>query len=303
MGEPADELPPISGPRAGRVRIKQMEVMVAEVVAETPDTATLVLFTGNDRLEYQAGHFLTIDPHQFEALERFIAYFEDMKGRREPPRAYSMCSAPHERSLAITVKEERYVSGVTRYPPLLSPLLVKRTTRGTPLVVTGFTGPYTLPADVESRTDHLVHLCAGSGVVPNVSILKHALREHRRLRHTFVLSNRTWEDVIFRRDLFELEAAHPDRLRVVHTLTREPNLLRRGVEARSGRLTAELLRELIPDPGACLVYACGPAVSTWDRLRAKEAGTEPAPRFMETALALLDSIGVPADRVTRESYG
>src|SRR5688572_9148088 len=31
---------------------------------------------------------LTIDPHQFEGLERFIAFLEDLKGRREPPRAY-----------------------------------------------------------------------------------------------------------------------------------------------------------------------------------------------------------------------
>ena len=43
-------------------RIKELEVMVADVVVETPDTTTLVLFTGNDRLEYKAGHFLTVDP-------------------------------------------------------------------------------------------------------------------------------------------------------------------------------------------------------------------------------------------------
>jgi len=111
-------------------RIKEMEVMVADVIIETPDTTTLVLFTGNDRLEYLAGHFLTIDPHQFESLERFTSFLEDLKGKREPPRAYSMSSAPHERYLAVTVKEERYVSGSTKFPPLLSPLLVKRTLRG-----------------------------------------------------------------------------------------------------------------------------------------------------------------------------
>ena len=65
-----------------RRRIKEMEVMVADAIVETPDTTTLVLFTGNDRLEYKAGHFLTIDPHQFDSLERFIAFFEDAKGNR-----------------------------------------------------------------------------------------------------------------------------------------------------------------------------------------------------------------------------
>ena len=108
-----------------------------------------------------------------------------------------MCSAPHERYLAVTVKEERFVPNVTKYPPLLSPLLVKRTVRGMRLVVTGFTGPYTLPPDITSKTDHIVHICAGSGSVPNLSILKFALEHHPTLRHTFVYSNKTWR----RRDL------------------------------------------------------------------------------------------------------
>src|SRR5213083_3228485 len=157
-----------------RRRIRQREVVVAEAVYETPDTTTLVLQAGDDHLDYKPGQFLTIDPHQFEALERFTAFLEDLKGRREPPRAYSMSSAPHERYLAVTVKEERYVSGLTKFPPLLSPMLTKRTTRGMRLVVTGFTGPYTLPADIESKTDHIVHACAGSGSVPNFSMLKFA---------------------------------------------------------------------------------------------------------------------------------
>src|SRR5215510_2395507 len=178
----------------GSRRIKQMEVMVA---SETPDTATLVFFTGNDRLEYSAGHFLTIDPHQFEALQRFTAFLEDLKGVREPPRAYSMCSALHERYLAVTVKEERYISGATKFPPLLSPMLVKRTVKGMRLVVTGFTGPYTLPADVDAQTDHVVHICAGSGSVPNFSMLKFALAHHPAIRHTFIYSNKTWDDVIY----------------------------------------------------------------------------------------------------------
>ena len=53
--------------------------MVADVIVETPDTSTLVLFTGNDRLDYKAGHFLTIDPHQFEALDRFTAFLEHLR--------------------------------------------------------------------------------------------------------------------------------------------------------------------------------------------------------------------------------
>jgi 3-ketosteroid 9alpha-monooxygenase subunit B len=288
---------------APRRRIKELETMVADVVVETPDTTTLVLFTGNDHLEYQPGHFLTIDPHQFEALERWVAYFEDVKGKREAPRAYSLASAPHERYLAITVKEERYGSGTTKYPPLLSPMLVKRTQRGSRIVVTGFTGPYTLPAGVEDRTDHIVHVVAGSGVVPNWSILKHALVAHPRLRHTFVYSNKTWDDVIYRDALARLEAEHPHHLRVVHALTREAEPERQGPNVRRGRISAELLKELLPDPRATLVYACGPAIGPAERLAAKERGEVPRPRFLEAALEALTAIGIPRDRVKHESYG
>ena len=235
--------------------------MVAEVIRETPDTATLVLFTGNDRMEYQAGQFLTIRPQQFPALERFCRYFEDMKGKKEPGRAYSLSSAPHEKQLAFTVKEERYVSGLTPYPPLLSPFLTWRVLPGTRMVVTGFGGPYVLPPDVESRTDHIVHICAGSGIVPNFSILKHCLATGMKLRHTLIYGNKTWDDVIFRRQLEALARQHPDKLRIVHALSREDRPAGAAGDIRRGRVSEELIRELIPDPTAIEVYTCGPGLT------------------------------------------
>lgn len=289
---------------APRPRIKELEVMVAEVIRETPDTATIVLFTGNDRLEYLPGHFLTIRPQQFPSLDRFCKYFEDLKGRKEPARAYSLCSAPHERQLAVTVKEERYVSGVTKFPPLLSPMLVWRLHPGTRMVVTGFGGPYTLPADIDSRTDHIVHICAGSGIVPNLSILKHCLANGMKLRHTLIYGNKTWEDIIFQRQLEELARQYPDKLRIVHTLSREAREQDAvSGDCRRGRVSKELIREFIPDPSAVEVYACGPGVGKFERQAAKGKGEEPAPRFLETTLAALESLGVPDERIHRESYG
>ena len=289
--------------RTAPARIKELEVMVADVIVETPDTATLVVFTGNDRLEYAAGHFLTIDPHQFEALERFIAFLEDLKGKKEPPRAYSMSSAPHERYLAITVKEERYTSGVTKFPPLLSPLLVKRTVKGMRLVVTGFTGPYTLPKEVEQQTDHIVHICAGSGIVPNYSILKFALEHHPTLRHTIIYSNKHWGDVIFRDALAALVRAHPERLKVVHTLTRDDWTGGVDTSVRKGRVNGTLLAEFIAAPTECLAYVCGPGISKYDLQQATASGTTPQPRFLESVLAELNTLGVPANRIKREFYG
>ena len=113
-----------------REKIKELEVMVADVIQEAHDTATIVLFTGNDVLNYQPGNFLTIAPQQFPGLERWVNYLEDLKGKKEPARAYSLTSSPDEKYLAITVKEERYISGITPFPPLLSPILACRTYKG-----------------------------------------------------------------------------------------------------------------------------------------------------------------------------
>ena len=300
MARSAPAPDPTSAPRP---RIKKLEVMVAEVHRETPDSATLILFTGNDRLDYKPGHFLTIDPHQFPALDRFIRYFEEIKGKREPARAYSLSSAPHEKHLAITVKEESYLPGVTRFPPLLSPLLVWRTPPGTRMVVTGFGGPYVLPEDLEDRTDHVVHICAGSGVVPNLSLIKHALEEDLRVRHTLVYGSRTRRDIIFRRQLDALHERHPDRVRVVHALSREPEAERHGPGYNHGRVDLALLEREITDPSSVVVFTCGPAVGKWERLAAKEKGEAPRGRFMETVVEALDQLGIPKDRVHRESYG
>lgn len=288
---------------AARKRIRELEVMVADVIVETHDTSTLVFFTGNDRLDYLAGHFLTIDPHQFKALDRFTRYLEDMKGKREPPRAYSMCSAPYEKYLAVTVKEEDYVSGMTKYPPLLSPLLVRRISRGMRMTITGFTGPYVLPNDIENRTDHLVHLCAGSGSVPNLSIIKHALHNNLKLRHTLLYSNKTYEDIIFRQQLHDLQRQYPDKLNVVHFLTRDPQARSWGENFRPGRITEAGLREFIPDVSAIEVFCCGPGITKFDRESARERGEEAAPRFLESTLAGLAAIGVEKKQIHRESYG
>jgi len=72
---------------------------------------------------------------------------------------------------------------------------------------------------------------------------------------------------------------------------------------RAGRVGIDLLREAIPDPSACHVFACGPAITVWDRKLAREKGTTPAPRFLETVLEGLKTLGVKNEQITRESYG
>lgn len=289
-------------PAPATARPRFFEVRVRHVIRETASATTLVFDVPQEAPPYRAGQYLSIDPRQFPSLRTELARLEALKGRKELPRQYSMASAPGE-PLAITIKEEPYLPGVSLHPPLLSPLLVHGISVGTCMQVLGFTGPYNLPADIEDRTDHLVHVVAGSGVVPNFSLLKFALAVHPRLRHTFIYSNKTWDEVIFRDGLTRLEASYPDRLKVVHTLTRQSDLSGTANGTRHGRVTRELLFELVPDAKTAFAYVCGPAITPWERRRALESGTPATPRFLESTLFALKELGLTHPRLKHESYG
>ena len=276
--------------------------IVSDIVTETPDTVTLVLDLGRPA-SYKAGQYVTIDPHQFIGLAPFVGFLEHLKGRREAPRAYSMSSDPTE-PLAITIKEEFYEAGRTPYPPLISGFLVHQVRTGDRMTVVGFAGAYVFPDDVESRAEHILHLCAGSGSVPNFSMIKDSLRRHRNLRHTLLYSNKTWDDVIFRDQLTQMSAECPSRLRVVHSLTRQTTLVSGNADVRSGRIGRDLLAATLEAEPTSLVYACGPAVSVWEKRDSSTRGVAPPPpRFLETMLAELETLGLPRSRLKIEAFG
>jgi len=140
-------------------------------------------------------------------------------------------------------------------------------------------------------------------VVPNYSIAKDALRNHPNLRHTFIDTNKTWRDIIFREGLARLAAEHPERFRLVHTLTRQVDVTGLPGDVRQGRVGPELLRELIPDSATAVAYLCGPAIASWDRKKALQDGTAPTPRFLESTIARLQAVGFTPARIKREAYG
>src|SRR4051812_12260637 len=279
--------------------ITKFDAVIADIVVETPDTITAFLDLGQP-VTYRAGQYVSIDPHQFPSLASMTRYLEHLKGRHEAPRAYSMSSAPHEAYVAITIKEEVY-DGVMPYPPLISGFLVHQMRTGDRIDVLGFAGAYVLPEAL--KAEHILHLCAGSGSVPNVSIVKDSLLRHPALRHTFVYSNKTLQDVIFRAALAQLQSEHPDRLKVIHTITREAGIASATEDIRSGRVTLDLLRDIFAREPNSAVYACGPAVSVWERRAHAAQGTTPTPRFLETMQSYLTQLQIPRDRIKVEAFG
>ncbi|MEE2658381.1 MAG: oxidoreductase [Candidatus Latescibacterota bacterium] len=287
---------------APRRKVREMQVKLVDVRMETEDTATLFLDVGDGNRNYTAGQFLTVDPHQFGVLENLIAYLEDIKGSKEKPRAYSMGSAPHEPYVMITVKEERYWPGESKYPPVLSPLLTFHTPVGSELVISGFTGPYTIPEDITDRTDNILHVCAGSGIVPNLALMKHSLHVGDGLRHVLLYSNRYKKDIIYYADFAKLARQFSDKVEIVHCITREDPVDVEPV-ARRGRIDRDLLQKYIPDSSNCMAYCCGPGVLPWEKKEAREKGETPEPKFVENMVSLLYEFGLDKKQVKQESWG
>jgi hypothetical protein len=108
---------------------------------------------------------------------------------------------------------------------------------------------------------------AGSGSVPNLSILKHCLALGLKIRHTMIYGNKTWEDILYRRQLEELAQRHPDHVRqedrkILHnqllspasgrslTVAISPDLAGRPSPGLTGRLSSWLpavIRQTLSD--------------------------------------------------------
>jgi len=68
--------------------IQELDTIVSDVVMETEDSATIFLSTGEELPEYQAGQFLTVDPHQFHGKGN-ILFMWSARHRICPRRLFS----------------------------------------------------------------------------------------------------------------------------------------------------------------------------------------------------------------------
>jgi len=205
------------------------------------------------------------EPGQSLTLRRMV-------GGREERRSYSIC-APAGRPLRIGVREvpDGAVSG----------WLVREVRPGDQIEVQPPSGSFTPERGPAGR--HVL-IAAGSGITPVLSIAASVLAETAS-EVTLLYGNRRADTVMFADEIADLKDVYPARLQLVHVLSRE----RQEVDLFSGRLDAERLRLLIP------VAAGEPAdVDHWWLC---------GPYGMVTdAMAVLASLGVPADRVHRELF-
>jgi ring-1,2-phenylacetyl-CoA epoxidase subunit PaaE len=232
---------------------------VAGVERLTPDSAAVTFDVPadlRDAYTFKAGQSLT--------LRRTI-------DGTEHRRSYSIC-APVGAAPRVGVRE---VPG-----GLFSSWLVRDVAVGDTVEVATPAGSFQADPAVSGR-----HLCiaAGSGITPVLSIAASALANPRS-QVTLLYGNRKTDTVMFAEELADLKNRYPDRLELVHVLSREP----RDVELFSGRLDAGRLRRLltllVPLGSIDHVWLCGPF------------------GLINDARAVLDELGFRKDRVHFELF-
>jgi 3-ketosteroid 9alpha-monooxygenase subunit B len=285
-------------------KLRPIRAVIVKARQETPDTWTLYLFVSDQDKDYLAGQFVSIAPQQFAEIADLVKYLEYQKGKKEQVRAYSLTSAPYEKYLAITIKPESYEPLPHAMPPLLSPLLASNALVGREIEILGYTGAYILPENLDPAINHVVHLSAGSGIVPNFSILKDELYNHKNthIKHTLIYVNKTFQDIIFHHELTLLLRKYPERLTIKYFLSQE-NFKAVDPSYIHGRPTVEQVKELVEDPKKALFFACGAAITKWQKKHAEEIGVPARPRFMEWVADVIQELEVDKKHFKREIYG
>ncbi len=250
---PATKQPPVQGGRwEGRLRL-------AMTFSETPDIKTFrfVNPTGDAvPFSYLPGQFMTVE------IEN--------DGRRVK-RSYTIASSPtRQEYVEISVKREEH--GV------VSRALHDALDEGDELGMTAPSGSFTFTGDGE---ESIVLVSGGVGITPMMSVIRY-LTDRAWPGHIYLLHCcRTTDDFCFRDELEYLQRKHP-RLNVTATMTRA-----RGSSwvGPTGRLSAGLIRECVPDVAAKLVHLCGP------------------PPMMDALKSTLSELGVPVERIKTEAFG
>lgn len=163
----------------------------------------------------------------------------------EQRRSYSICATEGDRP-RIGVRQ---VHG-----GLFSSWLVEQVGPGDVVDVAAPSGGFT--PDL-TRDEHHVLIAAGSGITPVLSIAGSVLRSTQGTV-TLLYGNRRSDTVMFADDLADLKDRYPDRLELVHVLSREP----REAELFTGRLDADklnlLLTTVVDQSAVGQWWLCGP---------------------------------------------
>ncbi|ROT33918.1 1,2-phenylacetyl-CoA epoxidase subunit PaaE [Micromonospora sp. HM5-17] len=197
----------------------------------------------------------------------------------EVRRSYSICSTPAELAAAGRLR-----IGVREVPGgAFSRFAVTSLRAGDTVEVLPPLGHFTTDF-APDRVRRYAAIAAGSGITPVLSLVATALAVEPASSVTLLYGNRYARTVMFAEELADLKDRYPERLQLLHVLSREPG----EAPLLSGRIDADrlgrILDTIVPVDRVDEWFLCGPYGMVVD------------------ARAVLADRGVPADAVHAELF-
>ena len=240
------------------------KLQCSHFIQETKDTYSIVFAIPDelkDEFNYQAGQYLTLKV--------------DIEGKEER-RAYSISSVPKvDKDIKITIKSLEGGKVSVYFPHNIKP--------GDFAEVMPPMGNFTFIPDF-TRSQNYSLFAAGSGITPLFSILKSILIFEPMSKVDLFYSNRYENDIIFYKELKDLEVKYSKRLKIHHFLTKYDE----NWQHYRGRINYKHIGNILNNQENQKkkqdFYICGP----------REYMSN-----IENALAILD---FPKNRIHRESF-
>ena len=238
---------------------REVRARVTGVRRTTPGSVTLTLRPNGTWTGFRAGQHTRVSV--------------EIDGVRHM-RFYSMANSAGSGSAELELTVKAHPHG------RVSNFLVDHAEPGLVVRLAPAEGDFTLP---EQRPARLLLISGGSGVTPVMSMLRTLCAEGHRRPVTFVHYAQTAEHHIYRDEVAQLAARHPN-VRMVSVYTDAP-----GAGDLDGFFSAEQLAAIEPQWANAETYVCGPApLMTAVRQHYADAGC--AERYHDEAFTLSDLV-------------
>jgi predicted ferric reductase len=241
----------------GPIRRRKNPFLLEDIQQETHNVWTLRF-----RPPEKKGRFDFL-PGQFQ----FLTFMSPGLPSEEHP--FTIASSPTEEGWhASTIKESGDFTS-----------LIGNVTPGDPIAVQAPFGRFSY--SLYPKEKDLVFIAGGIGITPLMSMLRHMRDSRADLKVLLLYSNRTEDDIVFRKELEEMSSVSLPGLRVVHVLSRAGE----SWSGERGRIDADFVKQHIGgSAGDKTFYVCGP------------------PPMMAGLIAGIIKLGVPPSRVRSERF-
>ena len=215
---------------------------------------------------YNVKSFRFLKPDSFSFKAGQFMFVTIKSGTQQLRKHFSISSSPTETSFIEFTKK------ITDSPFSLA---LTALNIGDTVSLDGPYGDFTFRGEY----DRVGMLSGGIGITPLRSICKYCTDTQSETKITLLYGNRAEEDIIFRKELEEMQQKNRN-LKVVFTLDQASQ----NWKGYTGIINAKMVKNEIPNYAETTFYTCGP------------------PAMVEAIGNLLKELGVPESRIKREKF-